>query len=243
MAGIRLGNNGKTWMVYFRWEGRKCEFSTDLEDEERARAKAQDVEAFRKLVLRKSLPIPENVVDVPRWIATGGRDGFKQNGNRATIGTLDDLVTRYLDARKLRLGSKVKPLSHASYQSDVYRLNAFKDFCTSKGKSKLAVALSPEVLGQYKDSLITSAEGAVSVRHKLRTVKALLLWAYEAELIDTLPRSIKKYNDIDLPDPKPEFFTVKEAAPLPRSLRANETVDSLGPQLRLHASRHIQPCP
>ena len=77
MARIPLEKSDKTWMVYFRWEGRKCEFSTDMEDEERARAKAQDVEEFRKLVLRKSLPIPENVVDVPRWIATGGPRGVQ----------------------------------------------------------------------------------------------------------------------------------------------------------------------
>jgi len=203
-------------MVYFRWDGRKCEFSTDLEDEDRAQAKAREVEEFRKLVLRKTIPIPDNVVDVPRWIVTGGREGFKQAVANGQLGTVDELVARYLDARKLRLGSKTKPLSHASYQSDVYRLNSFTAFCKDKGKSKLAVALSPDVLGQYKDSLITSTEGAVSVRHKLRTVKALLLWAYDAELIDTLPRSIRKYNDIDLPDPKPEFFTVKEVRTLYR---------------------------
>ena len=123
-------------------------------------------------------------------------------------------MARYLDARKLRLGSKTKPLSQASYREDVYLLNAFKAFCQSKGKSKLAVALSPDVLGQYKDSLITSTEGPYSVRHKLRTVKALLLWAYDSELIDNLPRCIKKYNDITLPDPKPEFFTVKQVQTL-----------------------------
>ena len=65
-------------------------------------------------------------------------------------------------------------------------------------------------MGQYKDSLITSTEGAYSVHDKLRAVKALLLWAYDSELIDNLPRFIKKYNDITLPEPKPEFFTVKE---------------------------------
>ena len=74
MAGIRqVPNSGKFWMVYFRWDGRKCEFSTDLDDEDRARAKAREVEEFRKLVLHKTIPIPENVVDVPRWIVTPSR--------------------------------------------------------------------------------------------------------------------------------------------------------------------------
>jgi len=197
-------------MVYFRWDGRKYEFSTDLEDEDRARAKAREVEEFRKLVLRKIIPIPDNVVDIPRWIVTGGREGFKQAVATSKLKTIDELVARYLDARRLRIGSKTKPLSQASYREDVRLLNAFKAFCQSKGKSKLAVALSPDVLGQYKDSLITSTEGAYSVHDKLRAVKALLLWAYDSELIDNLPRFIKKYNDITLPKPKPEFFTVKE---------------------------------
>ena len=214
MAGVRLGNNKKTWMVYFRWDDRKCEFSTDLKDEDGARAKAREVEEFRKLVLHKSIPIPENVVDVPRWIVTGGREGFKQNGSNGRSGTIDELVARYLDARKLRLGSKTKPLSQASYREDVRLLNAFKAFCQGKGKSKLAVALSSEVLGQYRDSLITSTEGPFSVRHKLRAVKALLLWAYDEELIDNLPRCVKKYNDITLPDPKPRFFTIKQVQTL-----------------------------
>lgn len=212
MAGIRLGKNGKTWQVYFRWDGRKCEYSTELEDEERARAKAKEIEIFRKAVLRKTYPIPDDVVDVPKWIATQGSLGKKENGANGAVGTIDDLITRYLEARKVRLGSKTKPLSHASYQSDVYRLNAFKDFCAKK--SRLSLALSPENLGDYKDGLITSSEGAVSVRHKLRTVKALLMWAYDAELVETLPRSIKKYNDIPLPEPKPEFFTLKEVQTL-----------------------------
>ena len=33
-------------------------------------------------------------------------------------------------------------------------------------------------------------------------------------MIDNLPRCIKKYNDITLPDPKPKFFTVKQVQTL-----------------------------
>ena len=80
------GANRNTYRIIFRWEGKRYEFSTDLEDEDRARAKARDVEEFRKLVLRKSIPIPDNVVDVPRWIVTGGREGFKQNCRQRPAG-------------------------------------------------------------------------------------------------------------------------------------------------------------
>ncbi len=210
MAGIRLGNNRRTWHVNFRWEGRKCEFSTDLEDEQRARSRAQDVEDFRQAVLKKTYPIPDNVADVPRWIATLGRDGLRQNGATNGNSTLENLVAKYLEHRKKRLGSKTKPLSHSSYQSDVYRLKAFQDYCKRKRKPRLAEALSSETLGAYKDSLITAEEGAVSVKHKLRTVKALVMWAYDSELIDALPRNIRKYVDVDLPAPKPQFFKVKD---------------------------------
>jgi integrase len=215
MAGLRLGKNKKTWMVFFRWDGRQYEFSTDLEDKERAQTKAQDIEDFRKLVLKKRMPIPDNVIDVPRWIATGGLEGFKQAPTGKTTGTIDDLIESYLETRRLRVGSKTYPLSHDSYQSDVYRLDAFKEFCHQEEKTRLAFAASAEALAKYKNGLVTSStDGGISIKHKLRTVKALMLWAYDMELIESLPRNLRKYNDVVLPKPNPKFYTLEEVSAL-----------------------------
>ena len=49
-----------------------------------------------------------------------------------------------------------------------------------------------------------------TVQGLLRTVKACLQWAYDEELIPSLPRKMRNYSAIKLPDPKPQSFTPDE---------------------------------
>ena len=48
-----------------------------------------------------------------------------------------------------------------------------------------------------------------TAKTRLATVKALYQWGYEMRLCD-LPRNLKKYARVELPEPEPEVFTVEE---------------------------------
>jgi site-specific recombinase XerD len=109
-------------------------------------------------------------------------------------------------------------LSGASYSSDVYRLEQFKQHCEREHKSKLSDIVSAEFLGDYRgkllDQLAKGKTSAVSVKHVLRTIKAMLKWGYKQENIDRLPRVLDDYAKVALPPPTPQFYTTEEITTL-----------------------------
>jgi integrase len=53
-----------------------------------------------------------------------------------------------------------------------------------------------------------------TVKKRLQTVSLFIEWLYERELLETLPRNLKRYARIELPKPTPVRFTVEEVQKL-----------------------------
>ena len=147
------------------------------------------------------------------WFMSEGKAGLPvdkaaENGNR----TIDALVTSYLADRKAEMESG--NLSAASYSSDVYRLDVFATHCERERKSKLADVVTAEFLGAYRakqlKALAKGKASAPTAKHNLRTVKALLRWAYKTEAIDVLPRVLEGYANVTIPKPVLAFYSVDE---------------------------------
>ena len=203
-----------SYHVYFGWEGRKEWTSTGTRSSKKAR-ETRDAILERKRLYSSGMAhrlIPSGVAPLD-WVKKGDAakpDSAENDGSQQTV---QSLIDEYLDYRQLRVESG--QLSHASYSSDRYRLENFKQFCDKRKESNLAATLASDCLKDYKQEQLrllkkgkTSPENA---KHRLRTVKAMLLWAYhDEELIDVMPRRLKSYADIKLPAPEPKSFTSKE---------------------------------
>jgi integrase len=212
VPGVRKDprRNGK-WQVRFRLKGQQYTKTVDSEREAILRIEA--INDLKALVKARRIPIPPGA-DVGEWLFTNGQDGFpvevqEQTDQSATIG---DLIDDYLAQR--RVAVEAHQLSQASYASDKYRLAAFRTFCEKRGKTSLADAVSADHLDAYRGQVFRQVSKdkalAVSAKHALRTVKALVLWAHEGERVDTLPRVLNKYAEVSLPVPSPRFFAAEE---------------------------------
>jgi len=172
------------------------------------------IEERKALVKGRKIPIPEGV-DVGEWFYTDGQAGFpekpQEDSQVDTTGDITGLIEEYLAGR--RLDVEAGQLGHASYASDQYHLSGFRRFCETKGATDLAVAVGTGNLNAYRTQemgrLARGEISAVTVRHVLRTVKALMRWAFDQEILDSLPRILNKYR-IAVPAPTPQFFEVDE---------------------------------
>jgi len=174
------------------------------------------IEERKVLVKSRKIAIPPGV-DVGEWFFTDGQRGFPaEQPGKHKAGSIATLLNQYLDSR--RMAVQARQLSQASYASDKYRLAAFIKYCERKKATDLVDAISPTNLDNYRSYLLSQLSrgraAAVSVKHSLRTVKAALLWAYDKEKLDALPRVLNKYAEISLPAPRPRFFTVQEVQTL-----------------------------
>lgn len=155
----------------------------------------------------------EGTIAYQNWGKIIGTDSATPRQQHQTI---HGLVNAYLEERKLKADSGQIGIS--SYSSDKYRLATFLSFCNYHGKGELSEVLTPEFLGSYKATLLAAVaqgeQSEASVKHCLRTVKAMLMWAYDEELIEKVPRKMRDYANIKLPKPKPVFWTVDEVKKL-----------------------------
>jgi integrase len=212
IPGVRKDprRNGK-WQVRFRLNGQQYTKTVDTQREAVLRIEA--INDRKTLVKARKIEVPPGA-DVGEWLFTDGREGFpvtiqERAGQSATIG---ELIDEYLDQRRVAVAAR--QLSQASYASDKYRLAAFRTFCEKKRRTALADVVSAAHLDAYRDRVFKQVgenkASAVSAKHALRTVKALILWAHEKEEVDTLPRVLNKYAEVSLPTPAPRFFTAAE---------------------------------
>ncbi len=208
MAGLNQDNRTGKYIVTFRLNGKAYHRSTDTTDKDKATDRQRQVTERERLFKQNRYPLPDGV-DPVEWVWTG--NGRPQVVNGGSVG---DLIGKYLEQRRLKV--EAGQLALSSYASDKYRLDAFRDY--AKGRTRLAEVFSPEFLGAYRDHLLKEMGkgrlSAVSVKHSLRTVKAMVLWAFDEELIPTLPRTVRKYADIRLPAPRPEVYTADEVKTL-----------------------------
>ena len=134
-------------------------------------------------------------------------------------GTLEKLVDAYLASRQERVNTSKKgtrKLSVESYASDVARLNEFKKYCKNRGKATLSAIVNADFLGGYRTYQLKQVSdektSPANAKHRLRTVKAMLKWAYRQEKIERIPRNVEapEFADVDLPAPTPKTFTKKQ---------------------------------
>ena len=168
------------------------------------------IEERKALVKSRKIAIPPGV-DIGEWFFTDGQGGLRVEKPKDG-GTVSTLIDEYLTCRQLEVESN--QLSHSSYMSDKYRLAAFRKFCDLKKVADTNTALGANHLDAYRTSVMSKLAkrkiAAVSAKHALRTVKAMLLWAYDKEKLDALPRILNKYAEVTIPDPAPQFFSVEE---------------------------------
>ncbi len=203
-------HNGK-FQVRFRLDGRQ--FTKTVETLREANRRAEAIEDRKALVKARKITVPPGA-DVAEWLFTDGQSGFPTGvQDRADqSGTIADLIDDYLDHR--RVAVEAHQLSQASYASDKYRLAAFLTFCEKWKKTAVADAFAASHLDAYRGQVFREVSknkaSAVSAKHALRTVKAIVLWAHGKEKVDTLPRVLNKYAEVSLPAPSPRFFTAEE---------------------------------
>ncbi|KKK53581.1 hypothetical protein LCGC14_3093360, partial [marine sediment metagenome] len=194
-----------------RYRINKKQYTKVTRTEKEANRRMDLIEERKALVQDRKRPIPEEV-DVGEWFFTNGQAGFPVEQSEKAVGDIAGLIADYLGSRCLDI--EAGQLSHLSYRSDRSQLAAFQKFCEKMRSTDLAMAVGADNLDAYRTQVMGRLAkrkiAAVSARHALGTVKALLRWAYRKEILDSLPRVIDKYASIVLPAPRPQFFRVDE---------------------------------
>ena len=154
------------------------------------------------------LTLAANMMNWSKFVGSGDTD--KDRARKQA--TIDGLVNVYLEARRTLADSG--QIAVTTYSSEKFRLANFLSFCHFLGKGQLSEVLTPDFLGSYRTALLKAVgEGQssiVSVKNCLKTLKACCEWAYDEELLDSLPRKIKSIASVKLPAPKPQSFTPEE---------------------------------
>jgi integrase len=194
---------GKFWAVKFRVAGVQYgQFSLKVEDEQLALDAKLAIE-------RRVFQVENNLIQLPPNTDIGK---FCLNGEHsiALQQPLSSLIEDYIKHRTLRCNAG--QLSYGSLASDKSRLSNFTSFLEDTNQENATI--SPVLLRSYQTYILgLLAEkkiGDYDAFHKLRTLKAFVLWLYNEEIIPELPRMLKSYAEVKLPKPVPTFFTIPQ---------------------------------
>lgn len=194
---------GKFWGIRFRVNGRQFGvYSLGTTDEQLAMDAKLAVE-------HRVFQVEHNLVTLPPTVDVGK---YCLRGEIATPleKSLLVLVDEYLEWRTLRF--QAGQLSYGSLASDESRLKNFKDWIVDNGHMNDGISTS--LLREYQTYIFKCLSkdeiGGYDAFHKLRTTKAFVTWLYDEEIIDVLPRILKRYSEVKLPEPKPSFFTISQ---------------------------------
>lgn len=231
--------NDETYDVKFslRRGGQRIEFTHSLTpiplDKRSVKQIAKDFESKvgRRLELIKNgdLQIPADALATRKALKAFIMDVPNDLPAKSTDSTIQKLVKDYLASRKLEVetSDEDKKLSIDSYESDERRLSQFLTYCKGKGKSSLSAVVNAEFLEEYRNTQLElvalrkrkgkpHGTGQRNAKHRLRTVKALLIWADKKERIDRIPKNVKdgEFANVPLPKPQPKFYTPEQIAKL-----------------------------
>ena len=204
-----------------------------------AQAAAQRVEKRIRLVKEGDVSIPAHIVTKKQMGAFLYNESTAMTPTTVEVdsGGIADLVSEYLDSRSLMVTLREKKgirkggLSMGSYSSDKYRLQNFLKHCKNSNKTQVSSVVTSDFLREYRDKILkavaSNRKSDADGKHHLRTVKAFLLWVFEQERVDSLPRNLlsKGFARVEIQAPAPEFFSLKEV----RSL-----FNAANDRLRLH---------
>lgn len=126
------------------------------------------------------------------------------------------LVNVYLAKRRIEAESG--QISVKMYDEHRCKLN---DFALNAAKNGIGTIdqVTSKFLNWYRDrQLEIVADGtisAITAKKRLSRLKTFLEWCYSSEYLDQLPRClVNGFTKVDIPDPKPQFFTVAEVKTL-----------------------------
>jgi len=206
MANLRQDPRTENWLLQFRYQsGSKFTKSTGTKDRRKAEDKRREVEQTIQLLRDGLITIPETA-DVAEWIFTRGRSSSKRAPEPPKVSTISHVADAWLHIRELE--ATAGQISASSYASDFARIKKFKEFCKHAPATELG-----QMLVEYRQACLRRlAAGAAgqTIKHELRTVKAMTTWAWDSAHIDTLPRCLRGYAKIQLPQPDPRAFTQEE---------------------------------
>ncbi|MBN2477354.1 MAG: hypothetical protein JXB62_22300 [Pirellulales bacterium] len=160
--------------------------------------------------IKRGFPVPDNVVDVVRWIVSGEREGYAANGGPKPT-TIEALVKEYLAFRKTRVENGEMKIS--SLKDDTWHLNKWVEWCESQKYNTVDAAVSEDALDQYKAKVVAHFGSKDSVRLTVGAVKACIEWGWGRRRISdsSLPRNLKSFREVKgKKTPKANPFTKDE---------------------------------
>jgi integrase len=122
------------------------------------------------------------------------------------------LVDAYLSKRRLEAESG--QISVKMFDEHRCKILDFARVAAENGLTEIDEVTS-KFLDWYRDAqLAVISEGEISpvtAKKRLSRLKTFLEWCYSSEYLDQLPRClVNGFTKVDIPDPKPQFFTVDE---------------------------------
>ena len=228
IRGIKPDPRGNgQWLAIISdpWRGARRKFSFDSQGE--AVSKKLDTLAKIKVIQDGHRPVPSNVEDIVLWIVSDGSKGVVQetgNGDRPT--TITELIAAYVERQRSRVGvAGDNAISLKHFQSDEYHLRLFREFCNQKKIAKLENAIHPDTLETFKDHAAGHFKSKYSLTLTVKAVKALIMWAWETHRIDNIPRNLKSFRKVTIPDPVARAFTKEQFLTL---------VNNASPRMKLY---------
>lgn len=160
--------------------------------------------------IKRGFPVPDNVVDVVRWIVSGEREGYAANGG-AKPTTIEALTKEYLVYRKSRVDSG--EMGIGSLNDDTWHIGNWVSWCEKKKYNTVDAAVSEDALDQYKAKVVKHFASKDSVRLAVGAVKACIEWGWKRRRISesSLPRNLKEFREVKgMKTPKANPFTKDE---------------------------------
>jgi len=179
------------------------------------------------MMKRGELPVPSTVENLPLWLISGGVRGIRQTVDPGQAGYAI-LINRYLENRRKRVEDG--NLSHQSYASDRTQLDLFEVYCEQADPAVRTIqeAVSEANLDAFKVWVATYSkkdrpEGfcrkPVSIRHAVKRVKFMVEWGWSKRLLYDMPRNLKEFGRVSLPQPKATTYAADELEALYQKAR------------------------
>lgn len=191
----------KVWGIRFSVGGKqKGVFSLGTEDESLALDIKKSVE---KRVVQYEHSLAPQCKDPISWILTG------RVVEAPPVGVS---LLQHIDMyRQHRLTS---PIATITKQVEVKRMKYFQEWCVSHHHTSLDNVCLLAYQDYVKQRLNDGNISPVTAKHLLGVIKSMVVWLYECEYIDGMPRFMAKYSKISIPQPVATFFTQAEITTL-----------------------------
>lgn len=129
--------------------------------------------------------------------------------------SISGLISEFLKERRNEAESQQRSL--VSYRELCDKLNDFGAFAKAHGKTEID-EIDATVLSAYRQSQLSlmarddsNSIAAATAKKRLSFVARFMRWAHDLHAIDQLPRVLNsKFTAIELPKPKPLFYSVDE---------------------------------